>query len=150
MCKVWKDDYIQTGMNIVSILHFSSFFVYVLLIIYVINKGPDSLPNRLCAVLIATFALISFAYGLSNSAASSMEALVFINIGTVGWCVGPMAGLWFYLALTGNARIMRNKAFIVFSIVLPSEKGIEEITRCSGTQFDPFVVAFKSVLLHEV
>jgi PAS domain S-box-containing protein len=113
-------DYTHEIMNIISILHFSSFLVYVLLIIYVIEKGADALLNRLCAVLIATFALISFAYGLANSANSLSEALLFVNTATVGWCIGPMAGLWFYLALTHRTRIMKNRIFVVLSLLVPS------------------------------
>jgi|GEM_PF-6589597 len=51
-------------MNYISILHFASLIVDILLLVYVLRKKPWQHLNRLCAMLIISMAIVSLSYGL--------------------------------------------------------------------------------------
>ncbi len=103
----------------VAILHFCSFIVDILLIIYVIGKGPDMRVNRLCALLISAFAIWSLSYGLANLAHSEQEALLFFNIAAVGICSFPSIGLWFYFTVTNKHSFRYQTVLALLSIAIP-------------------------------
>jgi PAS domain S-box-containing protein/putative nucleotidyltransferase with HDIG domain len=106
-------------MNTITLSHFFSYIADILLIIFVIGKNPGARTNHLCAFLIMTFSVWSLCYGLANMAHSGEEALYFFNAGAVGWSVFPIAALWFYLALTNRDRLLKNKASLIISVLIP-------------------------------
>ncbi len=106
-------------MNIVTMLHFGSFLADVWLIIYVMSKSPEARLNRLCAFVVAAFAFWSLCYGLAGMASTADKALFFINVGSIGWCFVPVAGLWCCLALSNQDRFLDSKAFLLGSLVFP-------------------------------
>jgi PAS domain S-box-containing protein len=106
-------------MNYISILHFASLTAYLLLIVYVLGKRSGARLNRVCTLLIFSLALVSLSYGLVSSVGNPGSATIFVNLGVIGLCCGPMLALWFYLSLANADKILKNKAFIVFSILLP-------------------------------
>jgi PAS domain S-box-containing protein len=99
-------------MNIISVLHFSSFITNLLLITLVLSRKSGALLNRICAFLIATFAFWSLFSGLYTMAGTNEEATLLLNISSFGWCVTPVASLWFYLALANKDSLLKNKALI--------------------------------------
>ena len=105
-------------MNIIAILHFSSFIANILLITLVLSRKPGALLNRVCALLIATFAFWSLFSGLYVTAGTSNEATLLLNISSIGWCFTPIASIWFYLALDAKERILKNRAFIAATALI--------------------------------
>ncbi|MGA9048695.1 MAG: histidine kinase N-terminal 7TM domain-containing protein [Dehalococcoidia bacterium] len=105
-------------MNIISILHFSSFITNLLLITLVLSRKSQSLLNHICAFLIATFAFWSLFSGLYTMAGTSEEATLLLNISSIGWCFAPVASLWFYLALAGREKVLKNKAFLAVTTLI--------------------------------
>ncbi|MGA2367855.1 MAG: PAS domain S-box protein, partial [Dehalococcoidia bacterium] len=106
-------------MNIVTMLHFGGFLVDVWLIIYVMSRSPDAKLNRLCALLVATFAFLSLCYGLAGMESTTDKALFFINVGSISWCFVPIVGLWCCLAIANQGHFLDSKAFVFGSLVLP-------------------------------
>lgn len=105
-------------MNVITILHISSFIANALLIIFVLSRKPVALLNRVCALLVATFACWSIFASLHTMAATKEEAMLFLNLSSFGWCFTPVATLWFYLALNHKDHVIKNKAFIAVSTLV--------------------------------
>jgi PAS domain S-box-containing protein len=99
-------------VNVITILHFSSFIANALLIIFVLSRKPPALLNRVCAFLVATFAYWSFLIALYTMASSKEESMLYLNLSSLGWCFTPVAILWFYLALDKKDILLKNKAFM--------------------------------------
>ncbi len=106
-------------MNVITVMHFVSFLVYVWLIIYVMSKNPQVRLNLICAFLLILFAFWSLCYGLAGMAATAEHAMLFLNISSISLCFIPVAGLWFCLAITNQDRFIDNKAIMLASLVLP-------------------------------
>jgi PAS domain S-box-containing protein len=102
----------------IAALHFSSFVVDILLIIYVISKDHRSRVNCLCALLIFSFAIWSFFFGLANLSNSIEEALFYFKMAGIGISAFPIAALWFYSALAHRERLLNKRAFLWISIFL--------------------------------
>jgi PAS domain S-box-containing protein len=107
-------------MNVITILHFSAFLANGLLMIYILSKNPTAFINRLCAFLISLFALWSLAFAFGNMAHSQEEVMFFLNISAIAWCSFPVVCFWFYLALTNQEKILKNKMFILVSVFIPA------------------------------
>jgi len=105
-------------MNFISILHFASFAVYVLLIIYLLSRSQASRLNQLCALFISAIAIVSLSLGLLNLISNYSDAMALVNLGGVGWCCGPIFALWFYLAICSKERWLKNKIFLSCSIII--------------------------------
>ncbi|MGA9049337.1 MAG: HD domain-containing phosphohydrolase [Dehalococcoidia bacterium] len=106
-------------MNIITMLHFGAFLADVWLITYVMSINPGARLNRLCALLVATFAFWSLCYGLAGMASTVDKALFFINVSSIGYCFAPIAGLWCILAISNQDNLLDSKVFLLGSLVLP-------------------------------
>ncbi|GEM_PF-486608 len=104
-------------MNSVTILHFGSFIAYILLIALVLGRRPGYILNRVCALLMATFAYWSLFSALFTMAGTSQQAMLYINISSLGWCFMPVGCLWFCLALDSRYDVLKNRAFITLSLL---------------------------------
>jgi PAS domain S-box-containing protein len=51
-------------------------------------------------------------------AGTSEEATLYLNISSLGWCLTPVASLWFYLALDNKNNILKNKSFIAVTMLV--------------------------------
>jgi PAS domain S-box-containing protein len=100
---------------IIPLLHFTVFLVDIGLIALLLYKNPRATLNRVCALLIISFAIWSFGYCGMNLSHSPETAWLWLKIGGTGWCIFPAAALYFFLSL--NQRILfKNK--VLLSIVL--------------------------------
>ncbi|OGO14610.1 MAG: hypothetical protein A2Z02_00665 [Chloroflexi bacterium RBG_16_48_7] len=106
-------------MNYISVLHFASLIVDILLLVYVLRKKPWQNLNRLCAMLIISMAIVSLSYGLVPMADNGAAAIALVNLATIGFSAVPMIALWFTLALAKKDSILNNKVITLISIVLP-------------------------------
>ena len=106
-------------MNILSICHFAACAADLMLIALLLGKRAEALVNRLCAMFIATFTIWSMFSGLALIASTAQDAMLFMNISSIGWCISPVIGAWFYLALAKEYKVLLNKGFIAASIILP-------------------------------
>ncbi|MBN1189663.1 MAG: PAS domain S-box protein [Dehalococcoidales bacterium] len=106
-------------MNTVVILHFAAFIAAVSLIILVISRNPKAKLNRLCAVLIFTFAIWSLGFCIANLERFSQSAGLWVNISSIGWTSFGAAAFYFYLTLTGKNNLVNNKAMgLVFAVAI--------------------------------
>ncbi len=70
-------------------------------------------------MLLVSMGIMSLSYGLIPMAGHGATAIALVNMGTIGFCAGPMIALSFSLALANKNSILNNKLFILISIVLP-------------------------------
>ena len=107
-------------MSIITLSHFITYIVDILLIIAVISKNPGARINHLCAFLITIFSVCSLCCGMANMAHSSYEAMYFFNAGAIGLCAFPIAAIWFYLTLTNRDKILQRRAALIISVLIPT------------------------------
>ncbi len=84
-------------MSFISISYFTSFLICLWLIFFILSKNPKELENRVCAMLIGSFAVWNFALTFYITSDSFKYAMFWINISSIGWC--SFAGLAIWLAL---------------------------------------------------
>ena len=106
-------------MNLLLILHLVSLLIDINLIFFVLGRNPRAQLNRICAVFIAIFATWSLCECFILMADSPSLAMLYANIGSISWYTAPVASVWFYLSLDSRDRFLKNKAFIVISVILP-------------------------------
>lgn len=107
-------------MNTITIAHFCSYIVDILLIIFVIGRNPSARTNHLCALLITSFSVWSLSFGLANMVHTAEEAMYFFNASMVGLSIFPVAAVWFYLSLTNHMGILKHKATLWLSLFIPA------------------------------
>lgn len=98
--------------------HFLAFIIYLGLIGFVLYRNPKALLNRLCALTLATFAVWSLGHTFVNSAADASDAMRWMNVGSIGWCSFPVFVFWFYLSFTRHDKLLKNRIFITFCVLL--------------------------------
>lgn len=76
---------------------------------FILYKKPRALLNRMCCLLLVSFALWSMGYTVLAAADSKAAAMLGLNIAALGWCSFPVPAFWFYLAFTGHNRVLRNR-----------------------------------------
>jgi PAS domain S-box-containing protein len=107
-------------MNILQFLHFFAFLFYSYLLIFLLWKDPKSLLNRVCAAFFACLALWSFTYiFIQNLNSSKDTAILFDNIGSIGWLSFTSFFLWFSLIFTEKKKILKTKIIYPLIFVLP-------------------------------
>jgi len=107
-------------MNTLPFLHFFTLLVYFYLLVLVLWKDPKSWLNRSCAALLACFALWNFGYiFVHNLNVSKDSAMLFGNIGSIGWGSFASFALWFVLIFTEKKKILKSKLFYPFIFILP-------------------------------
>jgi diguanylate cyclase (GGDEF)-like protein/PAS domain S-box-containing protein len=107
-------------MNIYPFLHFFVFLIYCYLIVLVLWKDPKSLLNRICAVLLACFAIWSFGLILIyNPSISKDTVMLFDNISSIGWISFASFFLWLSLIFTEKKKILKTKIIYPLIFILP-------------------------------
>src|SRR5665648_247400 len=107
-------------MNILPFLHFFAFLVYCCLIVFILWKDPKSWLNRSCAAFFAVLALWSFTYiFVQNLNSSEDTAILFDNIGSIGWVSFASFFLWFSLVFTEKKKILKAKIIYPLIFILP-------------------------------
>ena len=107
-------------MNILPFLHFFAFLVYLYLIIVILIKDPKSWLNRSCAGFFACLALWSFTYiFIYNPNISKDTAILFDNIGSIGWVSFASFFLWFSLIFTEKKKILKTIIIYPLIFILP-------------------------------
>ena len=108
----------NTPQLIHVLAHFLAFIIYLGLIGFVLHRNPKALLNRLCALTLAMFAVWSLGDTFVNSAATASDAMRWTNVSSIGWCSFPVTAFWFYLSFTRHDRLLKNRIFITFCILL--------------------------------
>lgn len=109
----------MSSLQLVNVLaHFSAFIVYLWLIGFVLHKNPKALLNRLCALTLVPFAIWSLGVVFFHSAPSSGEAMLWMNVASLGWGSFPITAFWFYLAFTRHEKVLKNRGFITICVLL--------------------------------
>ena len=107
-------------MPYLSYLHFFASIVYLYLAIFIVYKNPKALINRVCSAILFCFCIWSFGViFVHNPSVSRKTALLFENIGALGWTTFSSFFLWFTLALVGKKGLSRSKYFILSIFILP-------------------------------
>ena len=107
-------------MNIYPFLHFFVFLIYCYLVVLVLWKDPKSWLNRVCAVLLACFALWSFGLiFIYNPSISKDTVMLFDNISSIGWISFASFFLWVTLIFTEKKKILKTRIIYPFIFILP-------------------------------
>jgi len=94
--------------------------VYSCLLVFILWKDSKSLLNRVCAALIACFAVWSFTLiFIYNPSVSKDTARLFDNIGSLGWLSFASFFLWFTLIFTKKKKILKTKIIYPSIFILP-------------------------------
>ncbi|MDP4089418.1 MAG: EAL domain-containing protein [Bacillota bacterium] len=103
----------------ISLIFFVTFILYTLLGIYSINLHSRALLNRVFSLLCLCFAIWTFAFALSNSYNSSVDALLWRRAASLGWGAAFSVVLHCTLILTEESRVLKLK-WIYAVLYLPA------------------------------
>ena len=107
-------------MNILQFLHFIVFLIYSCLLVFILWKDPKSLLNRVCAALLACFAVWSFTLiFIYNPSASKDTVRLFDHLGSLGWIGFASFSLWFLLIFTEKKKILKTRMIYSLIFILP-------------------------------
>ena len=108
-------------MIILQFLHFFVFLIYSYLLVFLLWKDPKSLLNRVCAALLACFAVWSFGsiFIYYNPYATKDTVRLFDNIGSIGWVSFASFSLWFSLIFAEKKKILKTKIIYPLIFILP-------------------------------
>ena len=108
-------------MSILQFLHFLVFLIYSYLLVFVLWKNPKSLLNKICAVLLACFAVWSFGsiFIYYNPHATKDTIRLFDNVGSIGWISFASFSLWFALIFAEKKKILKTKIIYPSIFILP-------------------------------
>ncbi|MBN1191843.1 MAG: PAS domain S-box protein [Dehalococcoidales bacterium] len=95
-------------IDLFSFIHFSVFIFHLVVIALVLNKNPHSPVNRLCCLLILTFALWSFPYGVLPLNISYDAAFICVTVAFIGGVTQPVAAFYLFTTLSGKNRLVKN------------------------------------------
>ncbi len=107
-------------MNILALLHFTAFLLYVWLIIVVISRAPRSRLNQAFALFTAFWAVAAFGTAFMTAAPDKSGAIFWCNLSAAGYCGAYSFLLWFFLIYAEKERILSSRWFfpVIFSIPL--------------------------------
>lgn len=105
-------------MNLVSLITFTAFIVYICLGLFGLQLDPRSRLNRIFFCLCLACALWAFCIAFMFPAGDKNMAWFWFRLSTPGWCLGPALVLHFTLALTGWDQSVRTK-LPIYLIYLP-------------------------------
>src|SRR5512135_1051868 len=94
-------------MNILSLVAFFAFIVYLFFGIYTYRLDRHSTLNRIFSLLCMDFAIWAFAYTFFYSAPDKQTAWFWYHVSSPGWCFFPALTLHFFLILTGHREIAK-------------------------------------------
>ena len=107
-------------MYFLSYIHFFCSIVYLFLAIFVLTKNSRALFNRVCSLTLFCFCIWSFGVTfVHNPSVSKGTAVLFENIGAIGWINFSSFFLWFSIIFIGKKRISRSKFFIISMFIIP-------------------------------
>jgi len=90
------------------------------LLVFLLWKDPKSLLNRVCAALLACFAVWSFGSIIFyNSNATKDLAILSNNISSIGWVSFASFSLWFFLIFTEKKIILKTRIIYPVIFILP-------------------------------
>ncbi|MGM0567637.1 MAG: histidine kinase N-terminal 7TM domain-containing protein, partial [Elusimicrobiota bacterium] len=125
-------------MNLLSLLKFFVFTIYLWLIVFVIYKSPRAKLNRICAFFIFSLALWAFSDSFVHSASSKQQALMWENLSSIGWISFPVLFLWQTLIISKKKKILNSW---VFYIIIFSVPAFFVYTQWSGYLINDYVMA---------
>ena len=107
-------------MNVWTVLHFSAFLIYIVLMIYIISKNPDSVMNWLLGMV---FICLWFWSGsnalLFNSYITPDKADIILKIQTIGWASFPTFYVLFLLYFMKKEAMLKNPFILVWFFMMP-------------------------------
>jgi diguanylate cyclase (GGDEF)-like protein/PAS domain S-box-containing protein len=107
-------------VGIYPVIHYTCFLVYSLLAAYTLYKNPNAALNRVCSLLIMSFAVWSFGMIFVHNPASTKEtARFFDNICSIGSYSFGSLTLWFTLILTRSRRAFKHGYIYPFLALVP-------------------------------
>jgi PAS domain S-box-containing protein len=98
-------------MNILSMVHFTAFWLCIGLIFIVLKKNPKATLNRVCVLLFTCFAIWEISLTFFYGAVSQTEAMLWTNIASFGWSYLAGFYLWFALIFTNRESILKKWYF---------------------------------------
>lgn len=93
----------MTLQNVISLILYSSFVIYVIFGTYSLTLNIKSRLNQVFACLCFCFALWGFAFAAMNSSVTSEEALFWRRISVLGWGIAYSMMLHFVIVLTESS-----------------------------------------------
>jgi PAS domain S-box-containing protein len=88
---------------------------------YILYKGPKSLLNKICAILITSFAIWNIVDIFSPSQdITSDTAILFQNISSIGWISFASVILSFSLVFSKKEKLLMNRWFLIFLFLFPT------------------------------
>jgi PAS domain S-box-containing protein len=103
-----------------SYLHFFSATIFCFLAIVVFTRNSRSLLNQVCALTLTCFCIWSFGVSfVENPFVSRQTAILFENIGSIGWLLFSSFYLWFVTIFVGKKRFFQSKTAVSFLFVIP-------------------------------
>ena len=118
-------------MNILLHLHFFAFIIFLWLIIFILSKNPKAKINRVGALLLLCFAIWNFSYIFMHSVSSKNNAMIWMNISSLGWISFASFYLWFILIFTGKEKILKNRIFYLVIFFAPNITYLQAMDRFS-------------------
>jgi diguanylate cyclase (GGDEF)-like protein/PAS domain S-box-containing protein len=107
-------------MSILQLIHFFVFLIYSCLLAFLLCKDLKSLLNRVCAALLACFAVWSFgSIFIYNPRATKDIVILFDNISSIGWVSFASFSLWFALIFTEKKKILKTRIIYLSIFALP-------------------------------
>ena len=105
-------------MNVLSIIYFLAFLIYLWLICFIIYKNPKSSINRICALYLSCFAVWALAWGFFLISPSQASAKLWMNISSFGWSCFGVVFLLFAVIFAKRERILRKNRLLFLSFWL--------------------------------
>ena len=105
-------------MNLVSLITFTAFIIYIFLAFFGLQMDSRSRLNRIFFCLCLACALWAFCIAFMFPATDNNTAWLWFRLSSPGWCLGPALVVHFALALTGRDQ-PGNKKLPIYLIYLP-------------------------------
>ncbi|MGD2086979.1 MAG: ATP-binding protein [Candidatus Aminicenantes bacterium] len=97
-------------MNFFPYLHFFNSIVYGYMAVYILIKNAKAPLNRICSVFLFCLGIWSFTTIFIHNPYSPKDiAMLFANIGSMGWVTFSSFFLLFMLFFTGKEKILKKK-----------------------------------------
>lgn len=105
--------------TIFSFALFLAFVIYVFLGIYALSLNPKASLNRVFFLMCLSLSIWAFCYSIANSAPDYETTLFWRRIASLGWGTIYAFMLHFFIILTGNKKILKNK-WLYVPLYLPA------------------------------
>jgi len=107
-------------VNVWTVLHFSAFLIYFVLMIYIIVKNPGAVINWMLGMV---FICLWFWSGsnalLFNSYVTPEKASLILKIQTIGWASFPTFYVLFLLCFMKKESLLKNPIIIILFFFMP-------------------------------